>query len=85
MAAPLKHSQAARPSVGSPAPRARPNRPPLDKASRLGQSSWLIDVIVSFGGADKAVAQLRECVFKGRSIKFLGPTPDCEGFAVMEW
>ena len=50
---------------------------------KSGDALWLIDVIAPFGAAEKAIAQLREQVFKGRPVKSLQPAPDGRGTVVV--
>lgn len=50
-----------------------------------GEALWLIDMIMPFGGAEKAVQELKSTMFKDRTIKSLQPSPSGEGIAVVEW
>ena len=52
---------------------------------KSGDRLWLIDLVAPFGGAEKVLAELRERVFEGRSIKTLQVAPDGKGTAVVEW
>ena len=51
---------------------------------KSGTNLWLIDLIAPFGGADKAVKELKEKILKGQTIKSIQPNP-AGGTAVMEW
>lgn len=45
---------------------------------------WLMDIIAPFGGMEPAIKELRESVFKGRSVKSLQPAPG-GGMGVVTW
>lgn len=49
-----------------------------------GEWKSLIDVIVPFGGQDKAIAEVRETALKGRRVKAFQSAPG-GGTAVIEW
>jgi len=48
-------------------------------------STWIIDVVAPFGGADVALKSVRERALAGRKVKALQPAPDGSGVAVVEW
>ncbi|MBL8669769.1 MAG: toxin-activating lysine-acyltransferase [Alphaproteobacteria bacterium] len=52
---------------------------------KTGDRAWLMDVICPMGGADLAIKDLRETVFKGQKVKTLQAAPDGSGVAVVEW
>ncbi|NKB58522.1 MAG: toxin-activating lysine-acyltransferase [Alphaproteobacteria bacterium] len=52
---------------------------------KAGDSLWLIDLIMPFGGMEKAVQELKRAVFKDKVVKSLQPSPSGEGVAVVEW
>lgn len=51
---------------------------------KSGEDAWLMDVIVPFGGQDKAIAEVRETALKGRRVKAFQSVPG-GGTAVIEW
>lgn len=49
-----------------------------------GPHTWIMDVIVPFGGQDEAINELRNGPFKGQRVKMLKPAPG-GGVAVTEF